>query len=212
VSVSPSATPGTPAGGGPTVRPAAELDNRAMYISFGGAWILGHGASAVSTGPTPLVALPGWLPLTLLVSGLVVGTVFATIGATRSLQGAPAAEALAGRMLGLSWVTGFAGLALAITGLTAAVGMPELQSILWPTGSGVIVGLIYVSEGAFRRNVLHYVLGTWLVLVAGAALLFDVPALFWVLAVAGGGAFAVATVLEYSRTEARGRTAAVAGS
>jgi hypothetical protein len=108
-------------------------------------------------------------------------------------------------MLGISWVTAFAGLTLAITGLTATVGMPELQSILWPTGSGIVVGLIYVSEGAFRRNVLHYGLGTWLVLVSSTALLFGAPALYWILAIAGGGAFAVATVLERSRLAVRGR-------
>lgn len=205
MSVTSSASSVIPPGGDPTVRPAPELDNRATYVSFGCAWILGHGANAVSTGPSPLIALPGWLPLTLLVSGLAIGTVFATIAALRSQRGVSDSEALAGRMLGISWVTAFAGLTLAITGLTAIVGMPELQSILWPTGSGIVVGLIYVSEGAFRRNVLHYGLGTWLVLVSSTSLLFGSSTLYWILAIAGGGAFAVATVLERSRLSSSSR-------
>jgi hypothetical protein len=32
--------------------------------------VLGHGASAVSLGPDPLIALPPWLPTTLLGIGL----------------------------------------------------------------------------------------------------------------------------------------------
>jgi hypothetical protein len=64
--------------------------------------------------------------------------------------------------------------------------------------------VLYLGEGAARRNVLHYALGTWLALTSTAALLLDVPHLFWVLAVAGGGGFVVAAILE-SRRLARTR-------
>jgi hypothetical protein len=39
-----------------------DIDSRAAYTSFGLAYVLGHGASAVSSGPDPLIALPPWLP------------------------------------------------------------------------------------------------------------------------------------------------------
>jgi len=75
----------------------------------------------------------------------------------------------------------------------------ELQSTLWPAMSGFLVGVLYLGEGATRRNVLHYGLGTWLALTSAAALLLGIPNLFWVLAIAGGGGFAVAAVLESRR-------------
>ena len=83
--------------------------------------------------------------------------------------------------------------------------MPDLQMTLWPTLAGFLVGVLYLGEGAARRNVLHYALGTWLALTSTAALFLGMPSLFWVLALAGGGGFVVAAVLESRRlVRARG--------
>ncbi|MHA6619334.1 ABC transporter permease [Pseudonocardia sp. DLS-67] len=181
-----------------------DVDSRAAYVGFGLAYVLGHGASAVSLGPDPLVALPAWLPMTLLGAGLVAGSVFAMLAANRAQRGASRHDLLSGKLLGLSWISAFAALFLAITGLTAELGRPDLQTMLWPTWSGFLVGVLYLGEGAARRNVLHYGLGTWLALTSTAALFLGIPSLFWVLTVAGGGGFAVAAVLERRRLAARG--------
>ncbi|PWK84006.1 hypothetical protein C8D88_10991 [Lentzea atacamensis] len=63
------------------------------------------------------------------------------------------------------------------------------------------MGLTYIAEGAVRRNALHYNLGTWLALVAAATLFVTAPGFFGVLAVLGGGAYAVAAVLEGRRLD-----------
>ncbi|PWW63102.1 ABC transporter permease [Actinokineospora spheciospongiae] len=190
----PAPIPATP----PTTR-VGEVDNRAAYTGFGLAYALGHGSTAIATGPDPLVTLPGWLPTALLGAGLAAGTAFATLAATRAQRGAGRSDVLSGRLLGLAWISGFAALFLAITGLAGALDAPGLPTMLWPAGSGFVVGMVYLAEGAARRNVLHYALGTWLALVSTAALLLGTPGLFWVLAVAGGGGYAVATVLEHHR-------------
>ncbi|MGW6979688.1 ABC transporter permease [Streptomyces sp. NPDC054932] len=190
----------TPADAGTApARPTGEVDNRAAYAGFGLAYVLGHGAAAASHGDTPLLGLPGWLPMTLLGTGLVTGIVLATTAALRAQRGAGASVVLSGKMLGVAWITAFTALGLAITGLTSVLGTPELQSVLWPAGSGIIVGLLYLAEGAVRRNALHYGLGVWLALTSAASLWLDAPGLYWVLAVAGGGAYALATVLERPR-------------
>ena len=67
------------------------------------------------------------------------------------------------------------------------------------TGSGLVVGLLYLGEGAARRNVLHYVLGSWLALVSAAALLLSDAGPYWVLAGAGGGAYLIALIFECRR-------------
>lgn len=180
-----------------------EVDNRPAYIAFGLAYLLGHSAAAVSTGDAPLLALPDWLPMALLGAGLAVGTVQATRAAMRAQRTATdPGDALSGKLLGAAWITGFAALFLAVTGLTSTLGNPDLQSVLWPTGSGLIVGLLYVAEGAQRRNFLHYGLGTWLALTSTAALLAGSTGLYWVLTLAGGGAYAFATLLERHRLAA----------
>ncbi|MFJ6855621.1 ABC transporter permease [Streptomyces sp. NPDC091271] len=185
----------------PTFAPLpGDVDNRATYISFGLAYVFGHGSAAVSQGATPLLDLPGWLPMTLLGAGLAAGTLQATVAAMRAQRTATKPDdILSGKLLGIAWVTAFAALFLAITGLTSTVDVPDLQSTLWPTGSGFVVGLLYVAEGAVRRNLLHYGLGTWLALASTAALLLASPGLYWVLTVAGGGAYALAAALERRR-------------
>jgi hypothetical protein len=176
-----------------------EVDNRSAYVSFGLAYVLGHGASALSKGADPTLSLPGWLPMALLGAGLVAGTVQSTLAAVRAQRGAGKPEVLSGKLLGAAWISGFVALFLAVTGLTAVLDTPELPAILWPVGSGFVVGLLYLAEGALRRNPLHYGLGTWLALTSTASLLFGNPGLYWVLAIAGGGAYAVAAVLERRR-------------
>ena len=183
--------------------PATWADNRVAYLGFAAAYLLGHGGTALTFGLNPVVDAPAWLPMILLGAGLLVGTVAATIAATRSQRGLSADQAQPGKMLGLAWIIGFVGLFLAITGLTATTGNTELQTILWPTGSGLVVGLIYLAEGAMRRDPLHYALGTFLILVATGALFLPTALAIGVLAVSGGSAYIAATIIDQRRRSRR---------
>jgi len=189
------------------LRPAAtsaaastEIDNRPAYLGFAFAYVFGHGSAMLSRSGA--VAMPSWLPIALLATGLVAGTVFATSASLRAQKAASEARRRAEKLVGTAWITGFAALALAITGLSTAFDQPELQTVLWPAGSAIVVGLIYVAEGAVRGNALHYNLGTWLALVAAAALFVPGAGFFGVLAVLGGGAYLVAAFLERRRLAA----------
>jgi hypothetical protein len=182
--------------------PATEVDNRAAYLGFAFAYVLGHGAAALSKGTDPVVVLPWWLPTGLLAAGLLAGTVLAMTASLRAQRAATPNRRRAEKLVGTAWVTGFAALALAITGLTTVFDRPELQTVLWPAGSAIVVGLIYLAEGAVRRNALHHNLGTWLALVASAALFVPGAGFFGVLAVVGGGAYVVAAFLESRRLAA----------
>jgi hypothetical protein len=200
--ISPPPTDVHPAAG-PADGDGAEVDSRSTYLSFAFAYLIGHGSAALAKGSDPLIHLPAWLPIALLGTGLAVGTVFAMLAATRAQRGASDHDVRSGQLLGISWLSAFVALFLAITALSSVLDIPELSVMLWPAGSGLVVGLLYLGEGAARRNVLHYVLGTWLALTSTAALFFGTPGLFWVLALAGGGGFAVAAVLERRRLAAR---------
>ncbi|MFC5289639.1 ABC transporter permease [Actinokineospora guangxiensis] len=175
----------------------ADVDSRLAYISFGLAYILGHGAAALSKGADPLLRLPGWLPIVLLAAGIVAGMVLSILASTRAQRGATESRRLAEKLVGTAWATGFIALFLLITGLSAVE--PALQEVLWPAGSVLVVGMIYLAEGAVRGNTLHYALGTWLAVVASASLLLGTAGVYGVLAVAGGGAYIVATLLERRR-------------
>jgi hypothetical protein len=177
-------------------------DNQLSYAAFAVAYLLGHGAAALTQGPTSLLglpALPGWLPTGLLVTGLLAGTTASIIASTRAQRKGPAEDLLTGKLLGAAWVVGFAALFLAITGITHTLAMPHLQALLWPAGSGLVVGLIYLAEGAARRGTLHFALGSWLALTSTAALLLPNTGTLTVLALAGGGGYLLAVLLEHHR-------------
>ncbi|ATE52530.1 ABC transporter permease [Actinosynnema pretiosum] len=184
-----------------------EVDNRSAYVAFGLAYLLGHGGAALSHGADPVLAVPGWLPTAFLATGLAAGSVLSTVAAVRAKKGLGKPEATTASLLGAIWVTGFAALFLLITALADLTGSADLQSVLWPTGSALVVGLIYLAEGSARRNALHYALGTWLALVAGAAIFLGGSGLFGALAVAGGGAYLIAAVLERRRLVGAGALA-----
>src|ERR1044071_3819645 len=145
----------------PTIA-STEVDNRAAYLGFAFAYVFGHGAALLSRSGA--VVMPAWLPIALLATGLLAGTVFAMSASLRAQKAASEARRRAEKLVGTAWITGFAALALAVTGLSTVFDKPELQTVLWPAGSTIVVGLIYIAEGAIRGNALHYNLGTWLML------------------------------------------------
>ncbi|GAA2683589.1 hypothetical protein LV78_002371 [Actinosynnema pretiosum] len=179
-----------------TIRPG-EVDNRAAYAGFALAFVLGHGSAALARGDDPLLRLPPWVPLTALALFLVPALVLSVRAGALAQRGAGPERKRTESLLGVAWCTGFTALALAITGL--ATGRPEVQDVLWPAGSVLIVGMINIAEGAVRRDTLHYALGTWLALLSSASLFLDVAGVHAVLAVAGGGGYAVATALARKR-------------
>ncbi|SER35859.1 hypothetical protein SAMN05216188_110236 [Lentzea xinjiangensis] len=174
-----------------------EVDNRAAYLGFAFAYVFGHGAALLSKAD--LVTMPSWLPIALLATGILTGVTFAMTASLRAQRFASETRRRAEKLVGMAWVTGFTALALVITGLSTVFDNPDLQTVLWPAGSAIVVGLIYIAEGAIRGNVLHYNLGTWLALVAAGALFVSGPGFFGVLTVLGGGAYLLAAFLERRR-------------
>ncbi|WP_410875685.1 ABC transporter permease [Nocardia sp. A7] len=177
------------------------LDNRPIYLSFGLAWLIGHGSFAVSHGPNPVLNLPGYVPTALLGVGLLAAMVITMVVSMRAQRGATGREAVVGNLLGASWVIGFAALFFLITAVGSTMD-PDTAAALWPTGSGLVVGLLYLAGGAAYRDVLQYTLGAWLAVSSTAALFLDGASLYWALALAGGGSYLLAAAIEPRRIAA----------
>ncbi|MFD4431100.1 ABC transporter permease [Nocardia sp. NPDC058497] len=175
------------------------LDNRPSYLSFGMAWLVGHGAYALSHGDDPLLRLPAAVPSALLIAGLAIAMVVTSIVTMKAQRGVTGRDAMVGNLLAVSWLIGFGALFFVISALSSALAQDDLKMLLWPTGSGLIVGLLYLAGGAAYRDVLQYALGAWLALTSSAALFLDGASPYWVLAIAGGGSYLVAAALEPRR-------------
>jgi hypothetical protein len=177
-------------------------DNRGPYVAWGLAWSVGYGSLALAGGAVPVVAMPGLVPTALLVAGLVVATVVTTLATIRDQRGVTGAAKTAGTLFGIAWATGFTALFLLITALARVLDDQLVQTLLWPTGSAVVVGLLYLMGGALQRDHLQYALGTYLALLGASAVFLDSPGHYWVLAVAGTPAYLAAAVLEGRRRTA----------
>ncbi|MFE7797672.1 ABC transporter permease [Nocardia sp. NPDC057440] len=189
----------------PESRPStlrAMLDNRPSYLSFGVAWLLGHGTYALSHGDDPVLRLPSAVPGILLITGLLTVMIITGIVSMKAQRSATGKDAVVGNLLAASWLVGFGGLFFIITALSSALSQDDLKMLLWPTGSGLILGLLYLAGGAAYRDVLQYTLGAWLALTSSAALFLDGASPYWVLALAGGGSYLVAAALEPRRRAA----------
>lgn len=182
---------------------AGVMNNRPVYLAWGAAWFAGYGLLAVGPG----LGLPDLLGRIVLITGLLAATAVTIVETVRGQRGATGPAKLAGTMFGIAWATGFSALFLLITAVAARQDDASLQTLLWPTGSAVVVGLMYLMGGALQRDLVQYALGTWLALVGAAAMFTDLGAHYAVLVVAGVPAYLIAAVLDGPRRTAALRAA-----
>ena len=175
------------------------LNNRPSYVSFGLAWLVGYGAFALADGDDPILPIPSVVPAILLLGGLLTAVTVTGVVTAKAQRGARGHEALVGNLLAASWLVGFGALFLIITALSTALQEQHVYTLLWPTGSGLVVGLLYLAGAVAHRDVLQYGLGTWLAVMSSAALFLQGANVYWALALAGGGAYLVAAALEPRR-------------
>ena len=177
-------------------------DNRPAYLAWGLAWLVGYGAFAVSTGPSPLVALPTIVPLVLLGAGVLGALVVSALGIARDSRGVTGPAALQGTLFGGAWVIGFLALFLLITALGGQVPDELVSIIMWPAGSALVVGLLYLMGGALYRDLLQFGLGTWIALVGTAAVFAGTTGQYAVAALVGSAGYFTAAPLEGRRRAA----------
>lgn len=185
--------PTLPTSNGPAV------DNRSSYVAWGLTWLVGQGAFALSAGSDPLVPMPALLPAALLGAGVVASMVVTARATVRAQRGVTGPAKLTGTLVGGGWGVAFTSLFLLTTALAGVLGDQHVQTLLWPAGTGLVVGLMYLLGGTVQRDLHQYALGAWLALTATAGLFLGLPGLYWVVAVAGGGAYLVAAALEPRR-------------
>lgn len=200
--LTPSTPPSDTTASPPTShRAPPRVDNRLPYLAWGLAYLLGYGLFALSKGPTPLLALPAALPAVVLVVGLFTAAAVSVVSVIRAKRGGDGAQDLPGTLFGISWIVGFMALFLLITALAGTLDDERVQTLLWPVGSGLVVGLLYMMGGALDRDLVQYGLGTWLALVTAAGLFLGTPGLYWVLALVGSAGYLTASALDHrSRT------------
>ena len=177
------------------------MSNRPSYVTFGLALLIGYGAFALSSGEDPLLPMPSAVPTVLLLIGLLTALSITGVATAKARRGH---GAMIGNMLAAAWFVGFGALFLVITALSEALRDQQVHTLLWPSGSGLVIGLIYLAGGIADRDVVQYGLGAWLAVTSPAALFLQGTNMYSALAIAGGGAYLVAAIVEPSAVSASG--------
>lgn len=174
---------------------AAVMNNRPVYLAWGAAWLAGYGSLAAG----PMFGLPDLLGPAVLIAGLITATAVTVVETIRGQRGITGPAKLSGTLFGVAWAIGFSALFLLITAVATRQADPTLPTLLWPTGSAVVVGLMYLMGGAIQRDLVQYALGIWLAMLGAAAMFAPVGPHYAVLVLAGVPAYLIAAALEGRR-------------
>ncbi|MCK9793877.1 hypothetical protein M1843_08985 [Isoptericola sp. 4D.3] len=182
-------------------RSALEPDARALYGAWGVAWLVGYLVLWTSgRGQEQPEAWAYWV----FGGALAAAVVFTMVHTMRRTAGTRGVSARTGAMYGWAWMLGFLTLGVLLGGLARAGAGTEVMGLASNGGACLVVGLLYLAGAAAFGDRNLFVLGAWILLVAGAATLVGLPGTYLVMALAGGGGFLVMAGVEQLRV-VRGR-------
>jgi hypothetical protein len=165
---------------------ALGVDPVVLYATWGVAWCAGFGLLGLSaTGTGVPLALSAVVFAALMAWGLVV----TAVQSRRAGRGITGSSAMAGAFYGWSWLLGFAGLGAVISATARLTQDDRVFALLWPAGSGLLVGVLYMVGAAVWREPYQFGLGVWVLLTTTTGALIGVPGLYAVMSLAGGGGF-----------------------
>lgn len=161
-----------------------------MHVTWGLAWFVGNGLFFLSNGPGDkvFVALPNWLPLTVLLALLVVaGATTAILGVKLFGHGATDATYVRqAKYYGTAWLLGFVALLVTVGKVTHGLSNDE-QGLIWVvTTTGLAAGL-HLAGSAIWLDRAQFRLGLWLTLINVIGALAGQGWQALIISVAGGG-------------------------
>ncbi|RCW39924.1 hypothetical protein DFQ14_1135 [Halopolyspora algeriensis] len=166
-----------------------------LFGAWGLAWLLGFGELFLTIGRDPIVTLPLWAALTIFFGCLGTAGTITAWHLTRAMRGVRGPSQTAGAMYGWSWTLGFIALG-AMIGATAQLGISyEVHALLWTAGSGLLVGVLFLSGGAMTGDWWQYGIGLWTLLINAVGAFAGIPGHYLVMSLAGGGGFLVAGII-----------------
>jgi hypothetical protein len=193
-------------------RRATVPDGRLLYLAWGVAWLVGylclwasarqHGGDGNQPEPWAFFVFTG---------AILAGVAFTIVHTVSRSAGTRGVSARTGMLYGWSWMLGFVALAAVLAGLGRAGASEEVMSLASNAFACVVVGLLNLGGAAAFQDSRLFVLGAWILLVAGVATYAGLPLTYLVMALLGGGGFLVMAGVEHVWRARRRRLAGDAG-
>jgi hypothetical protein len=177
-------------------RRALEVNGAVMYAAWGLAWLIGYGVIWLSVRGHVVYRTPAaW---TFVVLGVCIGAALATSMVTigQAMRGLAGSSSTSGKLYGWAWAISFSCLFFVIGGLGHAGASEAVIGLFASAGPAFVVSISYLVSGALWNDAMMFVVGAWLALTVGVAVLFGVVTLDLFMAIAGGGGFLVAALYE----------------
>lgn len=164
------------------------------FAAWGIAWMAGFGWLAVTIGETAPLDIPLGYALIGFFCCLLLAGVYTGVTLGRSTRGLRGNSQTAGAMYGWSWALGF----LALNMLIGAQGRYDLSddaiALLWSTGSGLVVGMMFLAGGAMLLDKAQFAVGCWILLINAVGGYAGIPGHYVVMSLAGGGGLVAAAI------------------
>jgi hypothetical protein len=175
------------------------------YVPWGTAWFIGFGLLFLRFSPDgrTFVAMPSWLPLTVLYVLLVAAFVISGRAGARAGRQVSGESSIRGLQYGLSWFFAFA--VVSVIAARVSDSMPGAESgLLWGALSVAVVGVLYMAGAAIWQSWEMFLLGGWLILADIGGVLAGPGWHSLVICLAGGGGLIVGGLAAWLRWCARG--------
>ena len=175
-------------------------DPRLFLWPWGFAWLIGFTLYFLRFGPDgrAFVDVPGWLPLTVLMVGIIAAGVTTAVIGVRASRGIAGPSATQGALYGICWSIALAGLATVLARVSDY--LPEAQAnLLW---AGVMVGLtgaLHMAGGAIYQDKALFALGAYISVINVVGVVIGPGWHALILAVAGGLGMIVAGAISKAR-------------
>jgi hypothetical protein len=175
-------------------------DPRLMYWPWGFAWLIGFGAIFLrySPGGRPLVAMPDWLPLVILMTVLIAAGVVSGVAGGRAARQVAGPSSRQGLMYGLTWSLAFAGMSVVFAQFTSELPSDRVE-LLWGGGMVALTGALHMAGGAVWNDRQVFILGAWTTVVNVVGIGFGAGWHSLIVAVAGGGGMLVLGLIGWLR-------------
>jgi hypothetical protein len=175
-------------------------DPRLMFWPWGIAWLVGFGLLFLRYGPDGrvYVDLPGWLPLTALLTLILAAGAITGIAGARSSRDTAGPSSRQGAMYGITWSVAFSGLAILFSQFNGV--LPDAQlGLLWAGGMVALTGALHMAGGAVWCDRNLFILGAWTSVINVAGILAGPGWHSLIVAIAGGGGMLVAGLIGWLR-------------
>jgi hypothetical protein len=173
-------------------------DPRLLLWPWGIAWGIGFTVYFLRFGPHDrvFVDMPGWLPLTVLMTLIVAAGVITGIGGARAGRYVTGPTSQQGAMYGITWFVAYFGVSVVLSQVSNGLSVDQ-ANMLWAGVMVAVTGALHMAGGAIFSNRDLFVLGAWTSLINVAGVLAGPGWHSLILAVLGGGGMLVAGTYQW---------------